>query len=323
MKTNKSILIIGNTPPPIGGVTIHVERLLKVLKMKEVNFHFFELSVKKLPLLFFKIMKYRVIHLQTSNSYFRFFCLLWAKCLFKKTIFTFHGNVGRYSSLRNLLDKLSFYLASQPITINEQSTQFAKKWNPKTKMISAYIPNSNLSKLDNRIESDINKLKSKFKWLFCTNASAFSLDKNGNEIYQITNLVSVFSKITHSALIISDPTGNNLKQIQNRGENISENVLFINKPHDFNAVINLCQCMIRFTTTDGDALSVKEALEAGKNVIATNVVDRPKQVHLIDLDLEILKDTINSFTPCKIEKQEDEFLPKLLLIYHELGIQYN
>lgn len=66
--------------------------------------------------------------------------------------------------------------------------------------------------------------------------------------------------------------------------------------------------MIRFTTTDGDSLSVKEALLAGKSVIATDVVDRPEQVILVNNDLDALENVIRRFSPVpNVSFKEDGF----------------
>ena len=54
-------------------------------------------------------------------------------------------------------------------------------------------------------------------------------------------------------------------------------------------------CLIRATTTDGDSLSVKEALYYKKKVIASNCVDRVPNVILYDnLDFNQLQEKILS-----------------------------
>lgn len=52
-------------------------------------------------------------------------------------------------------------------------------------------------------------------------------------------------------------------------------------------------CFIRYTSTDGDSISIYEALEHGVPVLATDVVSRPQGVHLIRRgDIDALKHEI-------------------------------
>lgn len=320
MKSTYPILIIGNTPPPIGGVTIHVARLLKILKEKKINFHFFELSAKKLPLLFFKIWKYRIIHLQTSNSYLRFILILWCKLFFKKTIFTFHGNVGRYNKLRNWCDRSSFKLATVPIVINKNSFKLASSFSSQVKQISAFIPEKEPKILSKVIEKKLLALKKNYAQLFSTNASALSFDRENKEIYQVSTLIEIFSVLNDKALVISDPTGKNFHKFQDKLMNC-ENILFITEDHDFNSVLKLSDCFIRYTTTDGDALSVNEAIYWGKNVIASNVVDRPLGVELVDLNTESLFEAIRHFESSELKTNVNESITELLQLYNNLGVK--
>jgi hypothetical protein len=50
--------------------------------------------------------------------------------------------------------------------------------------------------------------------------------------------------------------------------------------------------LLRITTTDGDALSVKEALFLNKQVIATDVVDRPVGTQLVPLNEAAIRSAI-------------------------------
>ncbi|MCW3115835.1 MAG: hypothetical protein JWR18_4231, partial [Segetibacter sp.] len=63
---------------------------------------------------------------------------------------------------------------------------------------------------------------------------------------------------------------------------------------------------------DGDSLSVKEAIYLGLNVIATNVVDRPEGVFLVENNKEIIKNSIQHFIPQKNSYQPLEDGAKLL-----------
>lgn len=89
----KRILIIGPTPPPIGGVSVHVERLLAMLgdefAVEHINLR--KIAFKDLK----KVFHARLIHINISNVNVIFILTFIFKLLGKKSIITIHGNVGR------------------------------------------------------------------------------------------------------------------------------------------------------------------------------------------------------------------------------------
>ncbi|SFB41648.1 glycosyltransferase [Algoriphagus aquimarinus] len=320
----RNLLIIGKTPPPIGGVTIHVKRLLDSLKDDNtIQFTYFDLKRKSKIKLFILIWKSKVVHLHTSNSYFRFFVVLYCRLLLKKIIFTFHGNLGRYNLFRNLIDKLSILFSNYPIVINFDSFNISYKINSETKLISAFIPQSSIVPLEDNLNTYLNVKSTEYQYIFCTNAFDVSYDKFGNEVYQILELVNVFaeSELNNQYLIISDPSGNYNKFLIKKGIKVPENILFINFPHDFNAVLKKSDCFIRYTTTDGDSLSVKEALMLNKNVIASDVVQRPYGVQLTKLDSnDLIKHLIN-FKPYISSCSIDNGFVQLLELYKNINLK--
>lgn len=107
--------------------------------------------------------------------------------------------------------------------------------------------------------------------MFVTNASAMNYDRKGNEIYGIKFLID-FLKNSKCHLFVSDPSGDYSSFFRNAD---IENVDFITEQHSFYALIKQSDIVVRATSTDGDSLSVREALYAGKPVVATDCVDRP------------------------------------------------
>ena len=78
--------------------------------------------------------------------------------------------------------------------------------------------------------------------------------------------------------MLSDPTGNYKRFLQRTGVNVPNNVLVIDRRHEFVGVLGQVDGLIRATTTDGDSLSVREGLFLGKVVIASDCVSRPEGV---------------------------------------------
>lgn len=270
----QTVLIVGTVPETagIGGVTIHIDRLIKWLHKKDYPVELCDYKKESFASQFKKILSHKVIHIHASNPYLRIMYVSVCALLLKKTIFTVHGDLGRFSTFKNLLDKIAVKLSTVPIVINRKSYDKAIKWNKLTQLLSAFIPPYELGYIPKQTAQQIDKAKKKGCLIYATNASQRSFDKFGNEIYGIDFLISYFQKIPNATLVISDPS-QDYKRIYADRE--FENVIFINEPHSFYAVITKSDYVLRATSTDGDSLSVKEALYAQKKVIATDYVDRP------------------------------------------------
>jgi len=279
--SKKEILLVGKVPSPIGGVTIHVSRLKDHLEKSSIKFSFIELIVSNWFQIIRSLFKYNVVHLHTSNVWVRlvFSCL--SLILNFQLILTFHGNLGRHKSFLNLIDKVSIKFSTVPVVLNQSSFEKANRLNKNTRLISAFLP-PNKQDLTNLtiVDNVISELIGKFSKVYCTNAFDVAFDKDGNEIYGISSLVNLFNSIEDAGLIVSDPSGNYRKYLESNKVINNENIKIIDVSHSFFYVLQNTDGFIRSTTTDGDSLSIKEALYLGKTVYCTDCVDRPSGVIL-------------------------------------------
>lgn len=276
---NKSILIIGPDIKlwGVGGVTIHVRRLLDYLAKIEFKYVFIDYKSVGLLGLSREIIHHRLIHVHISNPVYQFIIVLICRLLKKSVLVTLHGDYGRFSEFKNRLVRKSMELASVPIVINEKSYNACKRLNSRTVLIPAFIPPQKEECLQPEVEGIIDRLHEEGRKVFSTNASNVAVDKFGNDIYGIDFLVRYFKDSTDKALLISDPSGNYQKRYLDL---YSSSVIFINYPHSYFEVLKRSDYFVRNTSTDGDALSVKESLYLGKPTLCTDVVDRPKGVRL-------------------------------------------
>ena len=271
------LLILGKCPLPVGGVTIHVKRLLEWLDYENIKYKYYDLKKFNIFTFLKAIKSSEYAHLHSSSPFLHIiFCLICIVCN-TKSILTFHGNIGRFGTLKNLIENYSIKLSYIPIVLNAASFERAKKYNPKVILQSAYIPELVLNKLDETDLIKISAFRKKFEFIACTNASGLNYDSSGNEIYGIFDLIEYFTNNTGNGLIISDPSGKYHEHIKVSGDNI----MFIDKPHDFICVLKYNDCFIRYTSTDGDSISIHEAIESGIPVIATDVVSRPNGVYVV------------------------------------------
>jgi len=300
----KNILVIGKIPPPIGGVTIHVKRLLLFLNKDNIPFKFVELKLINLPLILQNMFLYKNIFLHTSNSKLRLILVVISKITPGRIIFTLHSNFGRYGYFRNFLDFLAIKIADVPILINQNSFDKANQINTNAKLIPAFIPPLDNMPLPLELSNKIDVfLRNNKEDVFCTNAFNLSIDKNNEEVYCGTALIKVFQKLKNKKLIFSDPSGNYRKFFGENKIHIPSNVLMLTQPHDFINILHRSDSFIRATLTDGDSLSVKEALYFKKHVICSDCVDRPEGVILFKTkNQEDLSDKILNFNNYKISE---------------------
>lgn len=320
----KKLLIIGKTPPPIGGVTIHVKRLLEHLDVNNIEYDFYDLS--KFSFFHFckKVKRYKYVHMHTSSPVLRLFFTFLCIITRTKSLITIHGNLNRYDKLRNLCDKISIRLSDYPIVINKYSYSIASSLNKRTSLLSAYIAPIQKESLPEKIISLLEGARFKNKSIVVTNAYAKSYDKNGVEIYGIDFLIHFFTqqRETDFILFISDPSGDYFKSHCNNMID-NERVIIIPYPHSFVGILKYADIYIRNTSTDGDSLSIHEALDLGVIVIATDIVDRPDNVILIKRDDKYgLQAILTSSTLNKEEKStlllNKEKIPEIISFYKKM-----
>ena len=125
-------------------------------------------------------------------------------------------------------------------------------------------------------------------------------DKYGQEIYGVSELIAFFSERPSWGLVISDPSGTYKK----KNYLLPKNILILDSPHSFQKVFDYADCFIRYTSTDGDSLSIHEALDFGLSVVATDVVDRPHGVYTVKRnDMDELFIVLKNLSKLKNERK--------------------
>lgn len=282
MSGKSQLLIIGPSVKShgIGGVTVHVQRLRNYMDKVGYAYHFVDYKDVHPMALLYEISKAHIVHLHVSNPVYQYFIVLFGRLLGKKIIMTLHGNYGRFGFFKNCLVRSAIEKASVPIVINEHSYRCCQKINKNLHLIPAFIPPQKEESLQKDILVLLEKIHKKGMKIVSTNAYNISIDKDGNDTYGIDFLVGYFKDSVDMALLVSDPSGNYHKKY-NVGENTGKgtcSVFFIDYPHPYFELLKHVDCFVRNTSTDGDALSVKEALFLGVPTICTDVVDRPDGV---------------------------------------------
>lgn len=318
------IAIIGKIPPPIGGVTIYVSRLIENLSRSNESYCFIQLTLINLVLSIYKLRGCLIVHLIASNPFVRLYYAILCIISGKKLIITYTDNIGEFPNLfYNFINNLSLKLATAPTVLNIDSFNTGKMINNKTRLISSFIPPSIDDVNPDKLRVYLDLFLAKYKIVFCTNAFNYCLDKSGNEIYGIIKLISIFNCIPNFGLIISDPSGAYIDYTYKNGINCGSNIKFLSvSEFSFINVIKLSDCVIRATTTDGDSLSIREALYLNKDVICSDCVSRPVGclVYATNDDSSLVNMVKNyKQSEAAIKPQDNQNgLIQILHIYHEL-----
>ena len=315
-KMKQGLLLIGPdmSVRGVGGVTMHVQRLRQCLENAGFDHAF--LDYKSVPVwrMLGEMRRFDLIHLNVSNPVLLFFLVLYCRLLSRKVMLTLHGNYGRFDLVKNWMVRQSLRMATIPVVINSESYAACRGFNDGMKLIPAFIPPQEDEALQDEVIALLGRLRAEGKTIVSTNASNVAYDASGNEIYGVDFLVRHFLDSEDSALIVSDPSGNYKRRYQ---DVVSQSVFFIGYPHPYYEVLKRVDCFVRNTSTDGDALSVKEAMNLGVKVLCTDVVDRPRGVSLFrycdEASFEMAMKQAGNVA-CDVEDAS----VRLLQLYHEI-----
>lgn len=319
---SKKILMIGPYTA-IGGVSMHIKRLSGLLK-DDFNFEFIDespITDKSYPIFnlrsgnIFKylslIWKSDIVHIHTSIWWLRGLHILTAFLFRKKIIVSFHALLELKNSRYLNLIRNYTSLADKVIVVN--SEMYGVLGIKKAIVKEAFIPPDLDSEPE--IPVDLKEIlnSNSDKKLIVSNA--FRLELHGNEdLYGLDLMVEVARqikdenkpfKIIFVVASQDDKYGllNKNKSIIERND-LSEQITIFNNSISFVKLVERSDLVVRATNTDGDALTIREALYLGKPVIASDVVQRPEGTILFEnRNPEDLFEKINETLYCDSIKE--------------------
>lgn len=283
------VMIIGTIPPPIGGVTIHLDRFLNLFDEKEYQIGVFD--IKKFTLFrrekhkttnhgmsivkFFFLSK--IVHIQISNN-LKLPIAIIAKLFFKKVVYTHHNSRINNKLIWNLLN----IVCDKVILVNDKSIDTKLIYKFKTEVIPAFLPPYRFEVLPEKLDDELMN----FDKVISTNCSLYNLI-NGKHVYGFDLIVDAFNslsqngQIKNTVLVLVDPSATTKEFVdvllQNKDFGTNK-VLYISDKIDFGALVKKSNITIRATRTDGDSLSVRESLYFNVPIIASDVTVRPNGV---------------------------------------------
>jgi len=316
MNNKPHILITGPVAPPFGGISIHIKRLCAMLN------HNFEITLvdesktpknnifhlRSLNLVgYFKLLAWSdLVFIHSGNRWFKKAHIIFSKLFRKKIIITIHGYGNKRSMPFRIWDQFIFSLADKIILVNDEIRQKLKLSEQKCLTMHAFLPPdlNEEEPLPNEIQQEIENARKKGQRIIVTNASR--LDSfNGEDLYGLDISIEAAKRLKNlgvSFRIIF--TVSTLDQGKSRYDlamkeikkHALEDVFFLfSGPISFPRLIVASDIVLRPTNTDGDSLSVREALHYNKPILASDVVSRPEGSLLFKTrDVEDLTDQLGN-----------------------------
>lgn len=303
----RKIAIIGPYPPPYGGISVHIQRVLSYLDKANYSYDFYLenkaedgtlahykfYGFKKL-VSFFKLLseKYILIHHHSPDWKTRVILLIYGM-LGKNVYLHIHG-----ASLRDTVESggvKSFLIRRflrfvNVVADNKEIAQTAQKYSPKSVVvIDAFLPP--LYKEDiykefvakyGRVLENRNYIISMVGWFtYCEGKDLYGFD------LALQALQKLKEGINKDALLLVSINGVRSEKLHLKAKNyitknnLNNNALFIYEElPEIWPIYIVSSVFIRPTCTDGSALSVKEAAWFETPVIASDCVPRPEGVIL-------------------------------------------
>lgn len=307
MNITSKLMIVGRTPPPYGGVTVHLSRLTQYLDAEHYPYQFCDLSGRSnqnfgfigygnmFKLIWILLSKpYEMVHCHASNPWlFLLVDFVVARILRRKTIYTLHGegNLLLCESGPFFLKRMlrgAFKRAARIITINtcceERALQFATSRENVLKM-PAYLPPTPAEMVSEQPYSEEIELFFKDHKICFASQGTFGNKYEEVDLYRFDML----GKALESLRTQNPDVGLCTLVSQTLDQTARDKVFSLRHElglerhwlilENFGAAIPIfmrCIAFIRPTMSDGDSLSVRECLDLGIPVVASNAVPRPE-----------------------------------------------
>lgn len=302
------VVIAGTYPPPIGGISVHIKRLKQELDKLGVECIVYDLGASEYKNPGVVPMKTRVwlvncllsafnkqiVHYHEGGWKQRAILSLISKLSLIKTVYTFHSlrdDMKSLGLLTRICIKLTLYFGDYFIAvspeIHDKLTRLGAS-SEKIRIIPAFLPP--------RFEQSDFDAIGDYVWQFISEhfpivtANAYRISFYQEEdLYGIDMCIKLCADLKHDFPTIGfvfclpdigDETY--FQRLRNllATEGLIDNFLFVTEQIAYYPILASADLFVRPTNTDGDAISIREALSLGTPVVCSDVVSRPDGVTL-------------------------------------------
>jgi len=301
-KATRKIAIIGPYPPPYGGISVHIKRVLEYLPSD--SFVFFNSNksfcekavpfygkIKFLKVLVFLFKEYHIVHTHTTDPVLKI--LFGIIGTFRKNIYLHvHGeSLTDYLNKKHLGSRIMKKLIKRLhiIACNSILVDKISKYNPRSiREIDAFVPPKFSQEI---LDCVLNRYKDFFKKTrFIISMTGWFDYYNNEDLYGFDlalELVRRFLEMGENIYLVEGINGIRNQDLYKshlhfiNKYKLKDHVLMIHEDlKEFWNILMLSQVFIRPTNTDGSSVSIKEAQWVGTPVIASDCIVRPEGVTL-------------------------------------------
>ena len=301
-KINKKILHIGPLPPPLGGVSIYIARLIELQLLDSHDITVFnESSLKSIiknikiykisdsPLWWIKKIfqnKFDIVHCHSNSWNIRFWVVLF-KLTGSKVFISYHSlrdDFFNFSKYKKFKVSILIRLADMHLVVSDEIRKKLLSWHcfdNRVRRFDNFLPPSK-DEFMFPINDNIKTIAQTADPLVIANASALKFYKH-QDLYGIDMMLELTSRLImryHNivTIIFLGTVGDDKyfkqlnRQIGNLG--LNEHFFFVINNAMIPVLAN-ADLFIRPTNTDGIGISISEALSVGIPTIASDVCERP------------------------------------------------
>lgn len=307
---SKPLAIVGMYPPPYGGVGIHLKRLVSYLDNTDLDYVLYNTSPARAvhPKIvnvgwslrwYFKLLlfcRHKVIHCHTGRWWPRIMLAFIGLLHPVKIMYTAHsyafceeflnGNKLRKWTVQTVLKRAATIIAVNR-TIKAELLKIGIQ-EEKVPLIPAFIPPPSEEGTD-EVPIKVREFCKDMHPILAANGAFVRRD--GQDVYgletmttMMDSLVQVYPKAALIVYVVTRPGSDKSRfgELISRVETsaLKSHILFYDSNQEFYPVLKLADVFLRPTLADGDALSIREALQMGVPIVASDVVKRPEYTNL-------------------------------------------
>lgn len=288
----KRIVVVGAVPPPLGGVAVFVERTLAQYRLREdaVAIH---ILPRQLSRLFLEIIWNRrsEVHINTMNVVV--LAVLWVAGRLSDAVVYDHNHSRRLIGawwapfVYAVLRRVRGVRVANPSLIEGHRQHGVRR--SSVEVFDPFLPPplDREQELWRRLPCEAREvLQDSHRCVVINSAWKVVRDEQGRELYGLGMTLELAAQIqsthrdVHFLLFLGVPPDEQWSQALLRDAGALPNVTLVVGDHVMWPALRRAAAFLRTTSTDGDSVSVKEALYLGTPVIASDVVSRPPGVEL-------------------------------------------
>jgi glycosyltransferase involved in cell wall biosynthesis len=302
----KDLAIWGHPPPPFGGMTVHISRLVPKLQENNISYNLYSFNRQPMEnedIKYANNIKWlwrlisgnveNVHYIITVRPWVRFIAVLFGQLRKKKIILriggaSLHKGAIKGSSVTKYISKYAVRNASAVIGVNDDICRLAIELGAQSNRVHK-IPGFIIPKYYSQIQSFElqNFINNRWPLIITTGllvkAGQYDMYGVGMSIEMIKSLIIQYPKI---GLVIfsqcensNSPSATTNLYYELNSLKLQNSILIVRGTFDFLPAIELCDVFVRPTLSDGDANSIREALYLGTPVVTSDCVNRPEGVN--------------------------------------------